>query len=523
MGKRIRLNQGKKTDLKVSPTWNKKAFDPDRLYKNSKSSSGQRKTSSIGKPLISAAGLFLVLFAGFLIILYHRYTSLSYDPPAPYVTIHYYVLSAGLLITFLILFAAFVAYLIHRKKREQAGEESLLRRIEAEARKEFLTNMSHDIRTPMNAIVRYTNLALNNSGSETTVRDYLAKVQTSSDHLMALINDMLDMSDIESGDVTLEESPCCISDIMYELNSMMIGDTEKKNQGLRIDINSVRDNNIYCDRMRLNQIMINLLSNANKFTPNGGEISVQVIQKDKAPDGYGAYEIHVKDNGIGMSPEFAAKVFEPFEREKTSTMSGVSGTGLGISITKNIVELMHGKIDLITVPKKGTEFIISLNFRLQKNQNQSVRKNTFNGTVPVSEESTHEDLATMDFTGKRILLVDDVDINREIARTLLEMHGFEIEEAVNGEEAVNMVIQAAADRYDVILMDIQMPVMDGYEATKVIRALDDEARAEIPVLAMTANVFDEDKRLSAAAGMNGHLSKPIDMDQLIAALKQVLY
>ncbi len=522
VGKRIRLKQWKKNRLTLSPTWNKKTLDPDRLYKDSKTMTKDAKASSIGLPLIIAAGLFLVLFSGLLFILYHRYTTLSYDLPASYVRIPYYVLAAGLFIMLLILFASFLAYLIYSQKRELANRESLMKKIEAKARKEFLTNMSHDIRTPMNAIVGYTNLALNNSGNENIVRDYLAKVQISSDHLMALINDMLDMSDIESGGVTLEETPCCISDIMYELNSMMIQDTEKKNQGLRIDINGVRDNNIYCDRMRLNQIMINLLSNANKFTPDGGEITVQVLQKEKAPEGYGAYEIHVKDNGIGMSPEFATKVFEPFEREKTSTISGVSGTGLGISITKNIVELMHGKIDLITVPKKGTEFIISINFRLQKNQNSTVRKNTFTGTVPAAEESPSVE-SGINFEGKRILLVDDVEINREIARTLLEMHGFEIEEAVNGEEAVNMVIQSEADWYDVILMDIQMPVMDGYEATKVIRALDDETRAEIPILAMTANVFDEDKRLSAAAGMNGHLSKPIDIAQLIAALKQVLY
>ena len=375
-------------------------------------------------------------------------------------------------------------------------------------------------RTPMNAIVGYTQLALNNVNDPDAVRNYLTRVQASSDHLMALINDMLEMEEIENGEIELNEVPCSVSDIMSELHTMIIGQTEAKKQGLRFDISGIRQDNIYCDRLRFNQIMINLLSNAVKFTPEGGEISVTVNQKENAPEGMGAYEIHIKDNGIGMAPEFAARVFEPFQRERTSTMSGVQGTGLGMAISKNLIDLMHGKIDLITVPKKGTEFILNLNFRLQQNQNR--RKTAFNKDIQ-TEAVNGTDNRSVDFTGKRILLVDDVLINREMARTILEMNQFTVEEAVNGEEAVNMVRDAEPGYYDVILMDIQMPVMDGYESTKIIRSLEDAKKAEVPILAMTANVFDEDKRKSAAAGMNGHIAKPIDIDHLIATLTKVLF
>ena len=385
---------------------------------------------------------------------------------------------------------------------------------EARIRNEFLTNISHDIRTPMNAIVGYTRLALNNAGDPEAVRNYLTKVQASSDHLMALINDMLEMEQIKNGKIELEEVPCSLTDIMSELHTMIIADTEARKQGLIFNIEGIRQDNVYCDRMRLNQIMINLLSNAVKYTRTGGEISVSVLQKDNAPDGMGAYEIHIKDNGIGMTPEFAAKIYEPFERENSSIGDDTGGTGLGMSIAKNLIDLMQGKIDLITIPKKGTEFIIYLNFKLQKNQSKSRKVASINPTTEATP---------VDFSGKRILLVDDVLINREMTRTILEMSHFTVEEATNGEEAVNMVRNFPTGYYDVILMDIQMPVMDGYEATKLIRTLDDPGKCEIPILAMTANVFDEDKRRTAAAGMNGHLSKPIDIDHLLETLKQVLF
>ena len=337
---------------------------------------------------------------------------------------------------------------------------------------------------------------------------------------MALLNDMLETEQIESGKIELNEVPCSLSEIMYDLHTMIIEQTEAKKQGLSFNIEGIRQDNIYCDRTRLNQVMINLLTNAVKYTDEGGEISVTVNQKDSAPEGMGAYEIQIKDNGIGMAPEFAARIFEPFERERNSTSSGVQGYGLGMTIAKNLVDLMRGKIDLITVPRKGTEFIIDLNFRLQQNQKRS-RKNLFN--TMSAQAASKDSNAAVDFSGKRVLLVDDVLINREMARTILEMNHFTVEEAENGEIAVKMISDAKSGYYDVILMDIQMPVIDGYEATKLIRAIDDPGRSEIPILAMTANVFDEDKRRTAAAGMNGHISKPIDIDRLMDTLKQILF
>lgn len=301
---------------------------------------------------------------------------------------------------------------------------------------EFLSSISHNIRTPMNAIVGYTELALNNVKDPVAVENYLRKVKASSDHLMALIDDMFAVRQLEKGEVVLSEIPCSISDIMYELNTMIIEQTEAKNQGLRFDISKVHEDNVYCDRSRLIQIMINLLSNAVKFTPEKGDIHVTVSQKDGAPAGTGSYEIRVKDTGIGMAPEFAAKAFEPFEKENASSGQNI---GLGMTITKSLVDLMHGSIDLITVPNKGTEFILRLNFRLQQNQQKSIRKNSYN-FFENPETTQSEEPKQIRFEGKRILLVDDVSINRDLARALLEAHDFMVEEAEDGEVAVGMAI-----------------------------------------------------------------------------------
>ena len=259
-------------------------------------------------------------------------------------------------------------------------------------------------------------------------------------------------------------------------------------------------------RLRLEQILINVLANAVKFTPDGGQISLRIVQKDTASADYADFEFHIKDNGIGMSEEFQKHIFEQFARERTSTVSKIQGTGLGLAITKSLVDMMGGRITVESEPGRGSEFTISLRFPVGEAKAGQM--------IPVSKAS--------DFTGKKLLVVEDNELNLEIASTLLEEAGFEVDTAGNGKVAVEKVDAASADRYDLILMDIQMPVMNGYEATRAIRALPDAEKAALPIVAITANAFDEDRQNAAKAGMNGHLSKPFDMQQLLAMIEEVL-
>ena len=377
------------------------------------------------------------------------------------------------------------------------------------AKTTFLSNMSHDIRTPMNAIIGFTNLAKQSIHEPEKTGGYLEKIEASSSHLLSLINDVLEMSRIESGKLELENGPCYLPGLLDNLHSMVGHLAEDKNQRLVMDCSGIQDENIICDELRLNQVLLNLLSNAVKYTPNEGTIEVRVLQKTGSSEGWGAYEFHVKDNGIGMSPEFAAHVFEAFEREKTSTTSGIQGTGLGMAITKRIVDLMGGRIEVNTAPGEGSEFVVWVEFE----------------TRPADKPKTTEDKAEnaeIDFANKRLLLVDDMMINREIARTMLEMSGFQVEEADDGTKAVEMVEHSGAGHYDAVLMDIQMPVMNGYDAARAIRALADERLAGIPIIAMTANAFEEDRRNAFEAGMNGHVAKPIDLKELIETLTELL-
>ncbi|MBR4211767.1 MAG: response regulator [Oscillibacter sp.] len=377
------------------------------------------------------------------------------------------------------------------------------------AKTAFLSNMSHDIRTPMNAIIGFTNLARQCAGNPQKTREYLEKIFTSSNHLLSLINDVLEMSRIESGKIELENSPCNLVRLVEDFHAMVANLAEARNQELTVDSSGVKDGNIVCDKLRLNQVLLNLLSNAVKYTPDGGRVEVRISQKGRTPDGRGVYEFRVKDNGIGMTPEFAAHVFEAFEREKTSTVSRIQGTGLGMAITKKIVDLMGGRIEVVTAPGKGTEFIVSVEFE-------------------ISPEETERDTAKkderpgLDFTGKRLLLVDDMEINREIAVAVLEMNGFLVEEADDGEKAVSMVQASRPGYYDAVLMDIQMPVMNGYDAARKIRRLDNPRLAAVPIIAMTANAFEEDRKAAFDAGMNGHVAKPIDVKALIDTLKEIL-
>ena len=509
------------------------------------------------------------------------------------------------------------------------------------AKSTFLSNMSHDIRTPMNAVIGFTTLAVSNIDNKEKVRDYLGKILSSSNHLLSLINDVLDMSRIESGKIHLEETEVSLSDMLHDLKTIISGHIYAKQLELYMDAMDVTDEDVYCDKTRLNQVLLNLLSNAIKFTPAGGTVSVRLKQFPGTKKGSGLYEIRVKDSGIGMSQEFIQRIFSPFERERTSTVSRTQGTGLGMAITKNIVDMMGGTIEVRTEQGKGTEFIVRLPLRIQSEQ-RSIEKiaeledlkalvvdddfNTCDSVTkmlvrvgmrsewtlsgkeavlrarqsmelgdafhayiidwrlpdmngievtrqirslgddtpiiiltaydwsdievearaagvnafcakPLFMSDIRETLMTAigqkqtgaencilpetgsDFRGRCILLVEDNELNREIAEEILKQYGFLVDIAENGAVAVEKVKNSAPGTYDLVLMDIQMPVMNGYEATEQIRALEDPALAKIRILAMTANAFDEDRKQALKCGMDGFLSKPIVMEELIRTLQ----
>ena len=512
------------------------------------------------------------------------------------------------------------------------------------AKSTFLSNMSHDIRTPMNAIIGFTTLAVSNIEDKKRVQDYLGKILSSSNHLLSLINDILDMSRIESGKIHLEETEVSLSEVFHDLKTIISGQIHAKQLELYMDAMDVTNEDVYCDKTRLNQVLLNLLSNAVKFTPAGGTVSVRIRQCHGTQKGSELYEIRVKDNGIGMSQEFVQKIFSPFERERTSTVSRTQGTGLGMAITKNIVDMMGGTIEVQTEQGKGTEFIVRLPFRTQPEHQRTekiaeleglkalVVDDDFNTCDSVTKmlvrvgmrsewtlsgkeavlrarqsmelgdafhayiidwrlpdmngievtrqirslgddtpiiiltaydwsdieaearaagvtafcakplfmsdiretlmtaigqsQSEPEDLvlpaAGSDFRGRCILLVEDNELNREIAVEILNEYGFLVDTAENGAEAVEKVKNSTSGKYDLVLMDVQMPVMNGYEATKQIRALDDPALAGITILAMTANAFDEDRKKALKCGMDGFLSKPIVIEELISTLQKNL-
>ena len=531
-----------------------------------------------------------------------------------------------------------------RKMNQALSEAVRAAETANKAKSTFLSNMSHDIRTPMNAIIGFTTLAVSNIDDKKRVRDYLGKILSSSNHLLSLINDILDMSRIESGKIHLEETEVSLSDVLHDLKTIISGQIHAKQLELYMDAMDVTNEDVYCDKTRLNQVLLNLLSNAVKFTPAGGTVSVRIRQYPGTVKGSELYEIRVKDNGIGMSQEFVQKIFSPFERERTSTVSRIQGTGLGMAITKNIVNMMGGTIEVLTEQGKGTEFIVRLPFRIQSkhqriekiaeleglkalvvdddfNTCDSVTKMlvkvgmrsewTLSGKEAVlrarqsmemgdafhayiidwrlpdmngievtrqirslgddtpiiiltaydwsdievearaagvtafcakpmfmsdirdtlmtaigQKQAEAEDAilpaAGSDFRGRYILLVEDNELNSEIAVEILNEYGFLVDTAENGAEAVEKVKNSKPGNYDLVLMDVQMPVMNGYEATKQIRALDNPALAGITILAMTANAFDEDKKKALECGMDGFLSKPIVIEELISILQKNL-
>ncbi|MDE7361076.1 MAG: response regulator [Oscillospiraceae bacterium] len=525
-------------------------------------------------------------------------------------------------------------------EKKQLLESALIQAKNASrAKSVFLSNMSHDIRTPMNAIIGFTSLAITHIEQKDRVEEYLKKIASSGSHLLSLINDVLDMSRIESGKMHLDEKPCSLPEILHGLKNILQADVTAKQLELYIDTVNVYDEDIFCDKLRLNQVLLNLLSNAVKYTGSGGTITVRISEIAGAPEGFANYEFTVKDTGIGMSPEFVERIFEPFERERNSTISGIQGTGLGMAITKNIVDMMNGTIEIESKQNVGTECRVTFTFKLNseaqmpsvlpdfkdrralvvdddfntcdsvtfmlqqlglraewtlsgkeailrtrqacaRDDNYSVyivdcflpdmngievirrlRKET-DANVPVivltaydwtefEEEAreagvsafcskplflselrnclnavvgvkTADDERPARKRSGRLLLTEDNVLNQEIAVAILTEAGFEVDVADNGRIAVEMLGKSEPGYYKVVLMDVQMPEMNGYEATERIRAMENKELASIPILAMTANAFEEDKQEALGRGMNGHIAKPLNVEKLLATLDEMM-
>jgi len=398
-----------------------------------------------------------------------------------------------------------IAYQKEKLEEQQAKLQVALEEAESanKAKTVFLNNMSHDIRTPMNAIIGYTNLATANIKDKEKVQDYLSKINQSSEHLLSLINDVLDMSRIESGKMNLENDSENISKLVDSLAGIVMADVKTKDQSFAVNKN-IKNVGVSCDKLRLNQVLLNILSNAIKYTPYGGNISFTVTEIESQAEGYGTYEFVIKDNGMGMSPDFLKNIYQPFSRVNNTTVSGIQGTGLGMTITKSLVEMMDGKIDIKSALKKGTEVTVTFTFKL--------------ADVKIEEEVV---VQKRDFTGKKLLLVDDNELNREIATEILNEEGFVVDQAEDGDVALKKMKKAKMHQYDAILMDIQMPIMNGYEATKKIRELGTKI-SKIPIIALSANAFAEDKAASKAAGMDDHISKPINIEELLACLDRFI-
>ena len=378
----------------------------------------------------------------------------------------------------------------------------------------FFANMSHDIRTPMNAIVGFTELA-KQSNDINVVHQYLNKIGSSSDHLLSLINDVLEMSRIESGKASLDPKETNLCDLMFELRDLFQVQMDKKGIEFTISGDGVIHHHVIIDAFRFNRVMLNLISNAYKFTSPGGRVSVTFDEKPLDAEGYSRYAISVKDNGIGMSPEFVQHIFEAYEREKKSTINEIQGTGLGMAITKSTIDLMGGSIEVFTKEGEGSEFIIYLDLPY-------IDKGDKEKDACCEEDAAAADASAYRFDGMRILLADDNEINREIAEIILQEKGFAVEQAENGKEACDMLFSHPAGYYQLVLMDVQMPVMDGIEAATAIRAYANPDIAAIPVVAFTANAFEEDLMMTKKAGMNAHIVKPINPNEMVEVFASIL-
>ena len=379
------------------------------------------------------------------------------------------------------------------------------------AKTSFLNNMSHDIRTPMNVILGYAQLMENelNGKDIPEVLEHLEKLQQSGNLLLSIINNVLDMARIESGRMEIDENYCRIEDVWKSLFAVFDEKARKKNISLHYTMN-VEHEHVLTDVTKVKEILVNILSNAIKYTPAGGSVMVYVDELPCDESGYMIVRIRISDTGIGMSQDYLTKIFEAFTREKNTTKSKIAGTGLGMSIVKNYVDLLGGTIDVESELGKGSTFTVTLKHRIA-DESYYVKKY-------IEESETGSEI----LEGRNILLAEDNDLNAEIAEAILENAGLKIEHVEDGIQCVNRIEKMPADTYDMILMDIQMPQMDGYKATQAIRNLPDKDKASIPIVAMTANAFEEDKRDAIAAGMNGHIAKPIQVDKMLSILSEVI-
>ena len=392
------------------------------------------------------------------------------------------------------------------------------------AKSEFLSRMSHDIRTPMNAIMGMTTVASMYMDDRERLTDCLDKITLSSRHLLALINDVLDMSKIESGNVTLAEEDFNLEKTVESLLAIIQPQVQEKRQKLKINISGITHKEVIGDPLRLQQVFVNIMGNAVKFTPEGGMITFGIIEKPSRIQGSGCYEFTFEDTGIGMEKDFIEKIFEPFSREENSRSRKIEGTGLGMSIAKNIVRMMNGDIQVESTPDVGSKFTVQIYLKLQEQTEETAESRqeceSCNGGAREENVSELDELGQKDYSGKRVLVVEDNDLNIEIAEELLEFIGLEVEKARDGQQAVDILLERPECYYDLIFMDIQMPNKNGYEATKEIRASGREDLKRVPIVAMSADAFSDDIQRAVSAGMNDHVAKPIELPKLSAALEK---
>ena len=421
----------------------------------------------------------------------------------------------GLLISVLTAFIVMIIYLQFKMRRyrdalhEKELEKAVLEAKNAnEAKTRFLFNMSHDIRTPMNAIIGFSELLEKHIDEKDKAIDYLGKIKSSSNFLLSLINYVLEMARIESGKLALKKEVGCVTELIESLTDVFEPGVKKKFITYSCETD-IQHKYVIGDETKVREIFINIIGNSVKYTPEGGKISVSVKEEPFEKENYIAYRIIVEDNGIGMSKEYLPHIFEEFSREHTSTESKVTGTGLGLPIVKSLIDMMGGTIEVESQLGCGTKMNVVLPFELASEKQI------------LEEKQKEKEKISDSILGKRVLLAEDNELNAEIAMTVLKENGLKAERAANGKQCMEMLKKMPEDYYDMILMDIQMPEMDGYEATKRIRNLDD-ARADIPIVAMTANAFEEDKQKALESGMNAHVSKPVDMNMLFKVMAQIL-